>query len=1008
MLSRRAMKPNDLLIGVLLLFLLSDGLGNAAVSRAADPEEGPLEPDAALRAFRLEPGLQIELAAAEPLVVDPVAIAFDERGRMYVAENRGYPTGPRAGAPPIGTIALLEDSDADGRFDKRTTFAGGLTFPNGLMPWKDGVIVTCAPDIIHLRDTNGDGKADVRQVLFTGFDASNTSQLRVSHPTFGLDNWIYVTSGLTGGKITSPDHPDRAPLEVRTDFRFHPLTGEYEPADGRGQFGMSFDDFGHRFVCYNRVHIQHVVLPSRYLRRNPHLAFSDTMQNVPESMAPEPLRGHGTAARIFPISKNVTTADSHAGTFTAACGLLIYRGTALPAEYHGNAMACEPTGNLVHRDHLIASGATFIARRARDGVEMVASTDNWFRPVNLALGPDGALYICDMYRKTIEHPQYLPEEIRKRTDFSSGNDRGRIYRVRALEPSNPNAAPRQTRSDAANASIDQLCRMLGDPNAFWRETAQRLLVERQDRSAVSRLEQQLKNRHSEPAVARLHAFRTLDALGGISDEILELALTDPLPAVREHALQMVEPRLRSGSQAEQWRERVRRLASDADARVRFQCALALGESEVVDAGALVQIALQGASDRWTRAAVLSSATPPQRFFRKLLVQLHANPTRWIPDVNAADIGALLFDTSGVMGRALGAEEIAEVIRPMLSQEQKLPQQLQWSVLNGAAAGMGRGSGPSTEIDIQQFGTDDEARLQIKALLSEALKTAMDSDSELPRRLTALSFLQFADFEPAGEELLKLLGPGNPTELQTAVVRSVVMMRHSPDGAMLLDPGKWQRYTPPVQETVIGALLSSERHVRRVLEAVGQGSIPHWAVPVAQRNRLLKSKDEHVRKQAEALFRNRGGTDRMNVFETLKSVLKLPPNARNGQEMFRRHCANCHRLDQEGTAVGPDLFSIRNQPKEAILLHTIVPEHEIVPGFGAYTVETKDGRTLSGLIISETASSLTLRGALGTEETLLRREIESIVASELSLMPQGFETAMTVQELADLIAYLKGE
>src|SRR4051812_18500462 len=388
----------------------------SALAQTPAPQS-PLTPEQALAAFHADPGLQVDLVAAEPVVGDPVALAFDDKGRMFVAENRGYPIGLGEGKPAAGIIALLEDVDGDGRFEKRTVFADGLTFPNGVLPWNGGVIVTCAPDVLFLADTNGDGRADVKRVLLTGFNASNTTQLRVSHPTWGPDNWIYLTSGLTGGKIRASDQPESAALETKTDIRFKPETLQFEVLDGKAQFGQSFDDFGHRFICMNRVHIQHVVLPSRYVARNPHLTFAETVQNVPESMTPEPLKGHGAAARIYPISHNITTADSHAGTFTAACGVMIYRGNALPEQYNGNAFACDPAGNLVHRDTLRLSGATFSARPATEGREFLASSDDWFRPVFLANGPDGALYVCDMYRKTIEHPQYLPEEIRKRTDF---------------------------------------------------------------------------------------------------------------------------------------------------------------------------------------------------------------------------------------------------------------------------------------------------------------------------------------------------------------------------------------------------------------------------------------------------------------------------------------------------------------------------------------------------------------------------------------------------------------
>ncbi|MBA2602506.1 MAG: dehydrogenase, partial [Acidobacteria bacterium] len=231
---------------------------------AAGAETGPLTPDQALAGFELEPGYRIEIAAAEPLVQSPLAIAFDERGRLYVVENRGYP-GPLEGAsgtpPSLGVIARLEDTDNDGRFDRRTEFAVNLTDPNGVMPWDGGVFVSAARDLLYLKDTTGDGIADERRVVLTGFDATRTAQIRFSHPTFGIDNWIYLTGGLTGGLVTAPEHPDRPPVKFATsDARFNPFTHAFELTGGKGQYGLTFDDHGRRFVCSNRHPVMHVVL----------------------------------------------------------------------------------------------------------------------------------------------------------------------------------------------------------------------------------------------------------------------------------------------------------------------------------------------------------------------------------------------------------------------------------------------------------------------------------------------------------------------------------------------------------------------------------------------------------------------------------------------------------------------------------------------------------------------------------------------------------------------------
>ncbi|HSU53486.1 MAG TPA: PVC-type heme-binding CxxCH protein [Candidatus Dormibacteraeota bacterium] len=956
--------------------------------------DGPLTPEESLKYLKTEPGLKVELVAAEPVVVDPVAVAWDEKGRMFVVEDRGYPTGPGKGKPPMGQVVLLEDTKGDGKYDKRTVFADGLTFPNGVMPWNGGVYVTCAPYVYYFKDTNDDGVADIKQVVFKGFQDLSTTQLRVSHPTLNIDNWVYLTSGLTAAKVTSPAHPDRPLVFLnRVDGRFRPGTEALEPTSGTAQFGQTFDRFGRKFICSNRNHIQQVVMPLEYLRRNPNLSFSSQVEDIPD---------HEAACRVYPLSANITTAAAHTGFITSACGVTIYNGDALPESYRGNSFTCEPAGNLVHHDVLVTNGVAYVAKRAYPTNEFLASPDNWFRAVNLANGPDGALYVCDMYRKTIEHPDYLPEAVRKGTDFESGKGMGRIYRVVAERRPKDSEAKATRKIDLGKMGVKELVGQFENPNIWWRMTAQRLLLERQDKNAVPLLSSACKS--GKTPEARVHALRTLEGLNALDDAEIQAALEDKDAGVREHGLLLAEPRL---SGAPELAAGVMRLADDPDARVRFQCALTLGDwddDKIVRY--LAKIAVRGMEDKWTRAATLSAISKREEpFLRELLAEVAKDSP------SGSGMQAMMAELGHILAAAEAEAKLPDVLERILNVKNGAARAWQMAAVSGFGDGLrARQDGIDKQWSLMKVceGEGSHLRGAVEGLFERSAQIAGDDKATLNSRLPAIGLLGQANNALAGATLEKLLGPQQPSEIQTASIRALSELPDANPAPALLTRERWNAYTPAVRDVALSVLMGSTNSMHALLEAVQKGDVPAYTVNGDRRGLMMRHKDESIKEQATALFKNVTPGDRMKVYEQSKAVLELQGASKNGHAVFQKNCTACHVFAGEGHTVGPDLTGIRNQPKDVLLLHIVVPEYEIMPIYTCYNVETKDGQNYTGLLAGETPNSITLRMAQALDQNIPRANIASMNTSRLSLMPQELEKAMTTQELADLLAFLKGE
>ncbi len=562
----------------------------------------PKSPEEALKTFQLPDGFQIEIAAAEPEIVDPASFAWGADGRLWVVEMRDYPSGLDGRGKPGGVVKVLEDRDADGRYETATVFLKNIPCPTGVFPWRNGVIISAAPEILYAEDTNGDGKADRREVLFSGFLPGN-QQHRVNGFEWGLDGWIHAANGDSGGIVESQKTGTTINISGR-DVRFRPDTGEIETVSSQSQFGRRRDDFGNWFGNNNPTWLWHIGLPERYLRRNPKLAVKS-----PKRV----LANYENPTRVFPASSPAQRPNQpwSLNHVTSACSPSPYRDDLFGIQFATSIFISEPVHNCVHLEVLEPAGSGFKSHRAEGehASEFLASTDPWFRPTTTRTGPDGALYVADFYRFVIEHPEWISPETRARLDLRAGQDKGRIYRI------SPKGKSRRPIPDLSKSTSRQLVESINSSNGWQRDTAQRLLLENgPDGETLSQLETLLALRHR-PQV-RIQALATLGMLGKLSTASLLSALTDPHPGIRIEALRQSEPFAKVETEA--LFAAVSSLADEAEARVRMQAAFTLGEWPAKKSKPfLSRIAARDADDDWIRAAIMSSLSPESELFASL-------------------------------------------------------------------------------------------------------------------------------------------------------------------------------------------------------------------------------------------------------------------------------------------------------------------------------------------------------------------------------------------------------
>ena len=966
------------------------------------PQPAPLSPEKSLATIQTHPDLKVDLVAAEPLVADPIAFDWGTDGRLWVVEMHDYPNGLTWNHPNDrrgeagGRIKILTDTDGDGRYDKASLFLDKIPFPTGIKVWRKGVLISAAPEVFYAEDSDGDGQADQRQTLYQGFGEGN-QQHRMNGLRWGLDNWLHLANGDSGGTIRSLQTEETVEIGGR-DLRIRPDNGTLEALSGQTQFGRNRDDWGNWFGGNNSNPMWHYVLEDRYLRRNPFVVPPNLRQTV--SVQPN-------AATVFPTSITQTRFNDPNGLnrFTSACSPTIYRDEFLGEMFAGNAFVCEPVHNLVHREIVSPAGISFTSRRAEEEQqsEFLSSTDNWFRPTMIRTGPDGALWIADIYRFVIEHPEWIPPDLQNILDMRAGSNRGRIYRVyRAdLQP------PKLPQLD--KLSPKQLVQLLESPNGWLRDMAQQILIWRGEESVTDELALVVKT--GKRATARLHALCTLDGLNTVDPALVTLAVKDVHAGVRKHAIRIAA----RFPENEALTLAVLEAASksvESEPVVLLQALLTFGHWKSHQhvqgkIGRFLAATLEHYRQHpYLRSAALSSLNQAnvEHVLLSLLERKHDSNTAAFPLLNTPQASLQALEQVVTAAVALkGPTSVAPVFERIVTSDDPNSRSHAMNTATTLVRALRAGNIPIENV------INESLRERISALHDHAIHVALDASATLSDRLQTLRFLS-CGLTTATDDLTvftPLLSPREVPEIQGLAASTIVTLggtNYAHTAKQLLR--NWPTYSPVLRGTILDLFLSRPGLTRELLQALKTSTISALPIDARRQTLLLQHEDQVVRQGAEELFRNMIHPNRQKVLEEYQEATQITGVPKRGQATFTKRCSNCHRVAGMGHAVGPDLSAIKDRSSHALLIAILDPNRAVENKFLDYVAVTEDGRQVTGMLARETSNSISLQGPEGKEQTLLREEIEELRTSGKSLMPEGMEKDLRSQDIADLIAYLQ--
>lgn len=966
-----------------------------------------IEHSKSIEDFEIHPDFKIELVASEPLVYDPVDMQFSPSGKAYVLEMPGYPLRDEQ-----SRIILLQDIDNDGIYDERKVYADSLGVASSFMFYNDGFLVASPPHLIWISDQDFDGSADERVHIMDGFSNENL-QHNFNGLTYGLDNWIYAANGGNSGKPYFFSKPD-AILNLRGgDLRLD-LENEIAERVGEssGGFKITFDEWGRLYETHNLEHVSQLVFEDRYFRNLPVIP-GHALTNISD-------HDENGLSRIYPIGEQETRVNhpEQSGYFSGACGITFYGGGIFPEDFDSSLLVADCVLNLIHMDLLTENGAASKASRVGDKTEFLASSDRAFRPVNMTAGPDGSLYVLDMHREVIEHPEWIPDEIEAELDLNAGRKKGRIYRISEVQYNY------EKPKGLEGFSVKELVAALGSKNQWIRKTAQQQLVTNKNYKSVPLLATQLDS--TQNPLARIHSLWTLEGLGSLSNKQLMKALYDPYSPIAENALKILEAR---PEEITKFMEPLLGLILASNSRLRMQAALTL--SVINDSlyfihsgqiASLMRKALKEThSDQWNRMAMSIALSRQASSFVGEELTYNNELTE--------DEKQVLGILTGIVGKEMDGLSIKSVLDGIY--KSNISTSLKSELIESLTKGYIQRVNQMADIDSKNSiiralntleNTNDlgiikaagELRLamgfpsskKINELMAQSQKDILAQKGSVDEQLIQLKLIGLSDFDKRAHLLYTLLDSKRPMVLQRESLKQLWNSNEKEVGTRLL--GVWNSLAPEARKHATDILLYKSFNHDALLTAMEDGTVNlgEFNLDLERRRVLLFSDDENIRKRAEALFSDSGVVQRKQVIIEMQPALALSGDSTKGSVVFENLCSGCHIYGNTGNDVGPVLTEISRKSKESLVHEILDPNAAVDTRYLNYKVITAGGSIYFGLVSNETDTELTLKMTGGEEIIISKNTIKVFMSTGKSLMPEGLEEAINKKDMADLLAFLQ--